>query len=92
MKKPPLIEQGAKWLHGSRAGRHFYGTENEIWACFGPDGNTEKNGGLSSATFEGVSLCFYGHFFFLLNIVASALKSCMKRSWDNQKKTFKMQL
>ena len=24
------------------AGRHFYGTENVIWAGFGPIGNTEK--------------------------------------------------
>ena len=34
-----------KSLYRSRAGRHFYGTENEIWAGFGPVGNTEKNGG-----------------------------------------------
>ena len=33
---------GAKSLHKRRAGRHFYGTENEIWAGFGPVGNTEK--------------------------------------------------
>ena len=26
----------------SPAGRHFYGTENEIWAGFGPVGNNEK--------------------------------------------------
>jgi hypothetical protein len=32
----------AKSFYRSRAGRHFYGTENEIWAGFGPDGNTEK--------------------------------------------------
>ena len=25
-----------------RAGRHFYGTENEIWAGFGWVGNIEK--------------------------------------------------
>ena len=34
---------GAKSLYRSRTGRHFYGTENEIWAGFGPDGNTKKN-------------------------------------------------
>ena len=32
-----------KTTYRSRAGRHFYGTENEIWAGFGPIGNTEKN-------------------------------------------------
>ena len=34
-------------LYRSRAGRHFYGTENDIWADLGPVGNTdcEKNGG-----------------------------------------------
>jgi hypothetical protein len=26
----------------SCAGRHFYGTENVIWASFGPIDNTEK--------------------------------------------------
>ena len=29
-------------LYRSRAGSHFYGTEYEIWADFGPVGNTEK--------------------------------------------------
>ena len=29
----------------AESGRHFYGTENEIWASFGPVGNTEKNWG-----------------------------------------------
>ena len=29
------------------AGRHFYGTEYEIWADFGPVGNTEKKDGLA---------------------------------------------
>ena len=36
------IAQESKSLHRSRAGRHFCGTENEIWAGFGPVGNTEK--------------------------------------------------
>jgi len=31
-----------KSLYRSRARRHFYGTENEIWAGFGPVGSTEK--------------------------------------------------
>ena len=39
---------------------HFYGKENEIWAGFGPVGNTEKNGGWLWATFEGVFSCFQG--------------------------------
>ena len=32
----------AKSLDRSRAGSNFYGTEIEIWAGFGPVGNTEK--------------------------------------------------
>ena len=32
----------AKSLYRSRAGSHFDGTEYEIWADFGPVGNTEK--------------------------------------------------
>ena len=31
-----------KSLYRCRAERHFYGTENVIWAGFGPIGNTEK--------------------------------------------------
>ena len=31
-----------KSLYRSRAGRHFYGTENVIWDGFGPIGNNEK--------------------------------------------------
>ena len=31
-----------KSLYRSRTGSHFYGTEYEIWADFGPVGNTEK--------------------------------------------------
>ena len=34
-----------KSLYRSRAGRHFYGTENEIWAGIGTAGNTEKKMG-----------------------------------------------
>ena len=42
-------------LDRSRAGRHFYGTENDIWA----GGNTEKIiGGWYRATFEGGSFMF----------------------------------
>ena len=32
----------AKSLYRSPEGSHFYGTEYEIWADFGPVGNTEK--------------------------------------------------
>ena len=32
----------SKSLYRSLAGSHFYGTEYEIWAEFGPVGNTEK--------------------------------------------------
>ena len=31
-----------KSLYRSHAWRHFFGTENEIWAGIGPVGNTEK--------------------------------------------------
>ena len=31
-----------KSLYRSRTWRHFYGAGNEIWAGFGPIGNTEK--------------------------------------------------
>ena len=31
-----------KSLYRSRGGRHFNGTENDIWTSFGPVGNTEK--------------------------------------------------
>ena len=51
----------AKSLYRSRAGRHFYGTENMIWAGFGLVGSTEKNnwadyGALLRAFFS----CFVG--------------------------------
>ena len=38
-----FTELFAKSLYRSRAGNHFYGTEYDIWADFGPVGNTEKN-------------------------------------------------
>ena len=76
------------YVHGSCAGRHFYGTENEIWACFGPDGNTEKNGGLSSATFEGVSLCFYGQFFFSFEYCSIRTKKLHETKLRQPKKNF----
>jgi hypothetical protein len=34
--------QASKSLYRSRAGGHFYGTENEIWAGFWLVGNTKK--------------------------------------------------
>ena len=37
-----FTELFAKSLYRSRAGNHFYGTEYDIWADFGPVGNTEK--------------------------------------------------
>ena len=36
------LDTPAKSLYRSRAGRHFFETENMIWAGFGPIGNTEK--------------------------------------------------
>ena len=37
-----ILVEGAKSLYRSRAGGRFYGTENYIWAGFGPIGNTEE--------------------------------------------------
>ena len=34
-----------KTLYRSCSERHFFGTENVIWADFGPVGNTEKKMG-----------------------------------------------
>ena len=56
----------------SRAGRHFFGTEKEMRAVFGPVGNTEKK---VLADYEQLLRAF---FLCLKNIVASALKSCIK--------------
>ena len=36
------ISNMCKSLYRSSAERHFYGTENVIWAGFGPVGNTER--------------------------------------------------
>ena len=52
-----LILTVPKSLYGSRAGRHFYGAENEISAGFGPVGNTEKKIG---ANYEQLISCFQG--------------------------------
>ena len=49
-----------KSLYRSRtAGRYFYGTENEIWAGFGPVGNTEKKMG---ADYEQLLRAFFSCF------------------------------
>ena len=44
---------------------NFYGTEIEIWAGFGPVGNTEKKIGpiMSRANFEFGFSCFQGENF-----------------------------
>ena len=45
----------------SRAGRHFYGIENVIWAGFGPIGNTEKKMGADyEQLLRAVFSCFQG--------------------------------
>ena len=42
-----MVERGAfKSLNRRCAGSHIYGTENEIWAGFGPVGTTEKKLGV----------------------------------------------
>ena len=65
----------------ARAGRHFYGTENEIWAGFGPVGNTEKKMPdyehfLRSGFFMFLGANFFSNLF--KNIIAYALKSSIK--------------
>ena len=48
-----------KSLYKSLAGSHFYGTEYEIWADFGPVGSKEKKiGAVKYASFVGVSFMF----------------------------------
>ena len=71
--------------HMKVAGRHFYGTENLIWAGFRPVGNTEKkNWADYEQHLSPVFPCFHGQkkvkifFLFFLNIVASALR-CPQR-------------
>ena len=64
-----------KSLYRSHAGRHFYGTENEIWAGFGPVGNTEKKLGADYEQLLRVFFHVLGAYFFPFNfenIVASA--------------------
>ena len=61
--------------------RNFYGTEIEIWADFGPVGNTGKQiwADYEQLSRAGFFLCFHGQRFFF-NIVASKQKSCIKLS------------
>ena len=72
----------SKSLYRCCAGRHFYGAENEIWAGFGPPvSNTEKKIG---ADYEQLLRVIFSSFqgqkntYFFSNIVAPALKSCIK--------------
>ena len=59
----------------------FYGTEIEIWAGLGPVGNTEKKIGADyEQLLRAFFSCFHGQKKIIQNIVASALKSCIKRS------------
>ena len=62
-----------KSLYRSRVGRHFYGTENEIWAGFGPVGNTEKKLGADyEQLLRVVFSCFQGQ----INTLKFFLKYC----------------
>ena len=59
----------------------FYGTGIEIWAGFGPVGNTEKK---VWADYEQLLRVVFSTFlgqkkYIFENIVASALKSCIKK-------------
>ncbi len=51
-----------KPLDRSRAGRHFYGTENVFWAGFGPVGNTGKKSAWADyeQLLRAVFSCFQG--------------------------------
>ena len=55
---------------------NFYGTEIELWAGFGPVGNTEKKNWADYKQGRVFSR-FYRQIFFK-NIVASTIKSCIK--------------
>ena len=46
-----------KVIYRSRAGSHFYGTEYDFWADFGPVGNAEKK------NVGQIMSNFLGHFF-----------------------------
>ena len=60
-----------------------------IWAGFGPIGNTEKKSlGWLWATFEDGFFMFSAAIFFLVNVVASALKNCIISIWEFFLKTF----
>ena len=49
------------YIYRSRARRHFYGSDNEIWADFGPVGNTEKKIGADyEHLLRAVFSCFQG--------------------------------
>ena len=50
-----IVSAQSHWPDRSRKRRHFYGTEYEIWADFGPVGNTEKKCTVKYANFKGVS-------------------------------------
>jgi hypothetical protein len=71
-----------KSLYESQAVSNFYGTEMEIWAGFGPVGITGKKFWVDFEQLLRVVLsCFHGQKKlenFLKNVVASALKSCIK--------------
>ena len=50
-----------KSLYRSHLGKHFYGTENVIWAGFGPVGNTEKKiWSVYEQLMRAVFSCFHG--------------------------------
>ena len=72
---PNLIQPRS--IYRSCEGSHFYGIEYEIWAYFGPVGNTEKKFWADyEQLLRALFSCFQGQNFFL-NIVASAIKSCI---------------
>ena len=56
-----FLSSRPKSLYRIRAGRQLYGTENDIWAGFGPVGNTEKKLGANyEQLLRVVFSCFQG--------------------------------
>ena len=66
MKFKHIPQPGPESLYRSHKGSHFYGTEYETWADFGPVGNSEKQLGPIMSNFEASFFMF----------------SCAKKSGD----------
>ena len=63
------LKHHKKSSYRSCAGSHFYGIDNEIWADFGPVGNTEKKIRLIMSN-------FWGQFFFMFSWAKKMWRHC----------------